>query len=98
MVACGRIATQPARGGFADNGGNFPDLESAGCAIRAIAQITPTISRAIAVLTTTFGLPAAASRRQREHSRLAAPGMSDQGRAALSVCYAPFQPLGVSRG
>jgi hypothetical protein len=47
----------------ADNGGNFPDLESAGWAIRAIAQITPTISRAIPVLTTTFGLPAAASRR-----------------------------------
>jgi hypothetical protein len=35
----------------------------AGWAIRAIAQITPTISRAIAVLTTTFGLPAATSRR-----------------------------------
>ena len=34
-----------------------------GWAIRAIAQTKPTISRAIAVVTTTFGLPAAASRR-----------------------------------
>ena len=32
-------------------------------AIARIAQIKPTISRAIAVVTTTFGLPAAASRR-----------------------------------
>jgi hypothetical protein len=36
---------------------------SAGWAIWTIAQIKPTISRAIAVVTTTFGLPAAASRR-----------------------------------
>ena len=37
----------------------------AGCAwtIRAIAQMKPTISRAIAVVTTTLGLPAAARRR-----------------------------------
>lgn len=34
-----------------------------GCTIRAIAQMKPTISRAIAVVTTTFGLPAAARRR-----------------------------------
>ena len=36
---------------------------SVGWAMRAMAQIKPTISRAIAVVTTTFGLPAAASRR-----------------------------------
>jgi hypothetical protein len=30
--------------------------------MRAIAQMKPTISRAIAVVTTTFGLPEAASR------------------------------------
>jgi hypothetical protein len=34
-----------------------------GCTIRAIAQMKPTISRAIAVITTTLGLPAAARRR-----------------------------------
>ena len=36
---------------------------SSGCATRAIAQMKPTISRAIAVVTTTFGLPVAARRR-----------------------------------
>ena len=41
----------------------------AGWAMRAIAQIKPTISRAIAVVTTTFGLPDAANRRYRAHSR-----------------------------
>jgi len=34
-----------------------------GWAMRPMAQIKPTISRAIAVVTTTFGLPGAASRR-----------------------------------
>ena len=38
-------------------------LSSAGWAIWAMAQMKPTISRAIAVVTTTFGLPAAARRR-----------------------------------
>jgi len=37
--------------------------------MQAIAQMKPTTSRAIAVVTTTFGLPAAVSRRWREHSR-----------------------------
>ena len=41
----------------------------AGCARRAIAQMKPTISRAIAVVTTTFGLPVAARRRYRAHKR-----------------------------
>src|SRR5882762_10248738 len=36
------------------------DQTSAGCARRAIAHMKPTISRAIAVVTTTFGLPVAA--------------------------------------
>ena len=40
-----------------------------GWASRAIAQINPTISRAIMVVTTTFGLPAAAKRRYRAHNR-----------------------------
>jgi hypothetical protein len=35
----------------------------------AIAQIKPTISRAMTVVTTTFGLPDAAKRRYRPHSR-----------------------------
>ena len=45
---------------------------SAGWALRAIAQMKPTISRAIAVVITTFGLPAAARRRYRAHSRTCA--------------------------
>jgi hypothetical protein len=42
-----------------------PDYPIAGfgCTSRAIAQMKPTISQAIAVVTTTFGLPAAARRR-----------------------------------
>jgi hypothetical protein len=40
--------------------------------MRAIAQMKPTISRAIAVVTTTFGLPAAAKRRFRAYSRICA--------------------------
>src|ERR1700722_7186191 len=42
---------------------------SSGCATRAIAQMKPTISRAIAMVTTTFGLPIAARRRYRAHNR-----------------------------
>jgi hypothetical protein len=44
----------------------------AGWAMRAIAQMKPTISRAIAVVTRTFGLPDAANRRYRAHSRTCA--------------------------
>ena len=40
--------------------------------MRAIAQMKPTISRAIAVVTTTFGLPVAARRRYRAHNRTCA--------------------------
>jgi hypothetical protein len=40
-----------------------PGQMISGCAMRAIAQMKPTISRAIAVVTTTFGLPIATSRR-----------------------------------
>jgi hypothetical protein len=36
-----------------------PGQMGSSCAMRAIAQMKPTISRAIAVLTTTFGLPIA---------------------------------------
>src|SRR5262249_6945639 len=43
--------------------GGFDQPWSVGWAMRAIAPIKPTISRAIAVGTTTFGLPAAASPR-----------------------------------
>ena len=46
-----------------------PGQMSSGCARRAIAQMKPTISRAIAVVTTTFGLPVAARRRYRAHKR-----------------------------
>src|SRR3979409_2287725 len=45
------------------------DQTRAGCARRAIAHMKPTISRAIAVVTTTFGLPVAAMRRYRAHKR-----------------------------
>src|SRR4029078_5714269 len=45
---------------------------SSGCATRAIAQMKPTISRAIAVVTTTFGLPIATRRRYRAHNRTCA--------------------------
>src|SRR4029077_19430679 len=48
--------------------GHF-DQARAGCAMRAVAQMKPTISRAIAVVTTTFGLPPAARRRYRAHNR-----------------------------
>ena len=40
--------------------------------MQAIAQMKPTISRAIAVVTTTFGLPVAARRRYRAHNRTCA--------------------------
>jgi len=40
--------------------------------MQAIAQMKPTISRAIAVVTTTFGLPDAARRRYRAHRRTCA--------------------------
>lgn len=43
-----------------DDGGQ---PSSAGCVNRAIAQMKPTISRAIAVVTMTLDLPVAASRR-----------------------------------
>src|SRR5271168_3232 len=46
--------------------------ESLGCAMRAIAQIKPTISRAMAVVTTTFSLPEAVRRRYLAHSRTCA--------------------------
>src|SRR6516162_3510802 len=50
----------------------WPDQAgSGGCAIWAIAQMKPTISRAMAVVTTTFGLPAA-RRRYLAHSRICA--------------------------
>ena len=49
-----------------------PGQMSSGCATRAIAQMKPTISRAIAVVTTTFGLPIAARRRYRAHNRTCA--------------------------
>jgi hypothetical protein len=39
-----------------------------GWAMRAIAQIKPTISRAITVVTTTLGLPAASKRQYRAYS------------------------------
>jgi hypothetical protein len=46
--------------------------ESLGCAMRAFAQMKPTISRAMVVVTTTFGLPEAARRRYLAHSRTCA--------------------------
>lgn len=49
-----------------------PGQMISGCAMRAIAQMKPTISRAIAVVTTTFGLPIAARRRYRAHNRTCA--------------------------
>jgi len=49
-----------------------PSQMSSGCATRAIAQMKPTISRATAVVTTTFGLPAAARCRYRAHNRTCA--------------------------
>jgi hypothetical protein len=42
---------------------NLYPIAGLGCTIRAIAQMKPAIGRAIAVVTTTFGLPAAARRR-----------------------------------
>ena len=49
-----------------------PGQMGSGCAMRAIAQMKPTISRAIAVVTTTFGLPIAERRRYRAHNRTCA--------------------------
>ena len=49
-----------------------PDQTSTGWAMWAIAQMKPTISRAIAVVTTTFGLPDAAKRRYLAQSRTCA--------------------------
>ena len=51
---------------------SMADQMSSGCATRAIAQVKPTSSRAIAVVTTTFGLPIAARRRYRAHNRACA--------------------------
>ena len=54
---------------FRVRGWSALDQTRAGCARRAIAQMKPTISRAIAVVTTTFGLPVAARRRYRAPKR-----------------------------
>lgn len=49
-----------------------PDQTRSGWVARAIAQMKPTISRAMAVVTTTFGLPAAVRRRYLAHRRTCA--------------------------
>jgi hypothetical protein len=58
--------------GLSRQAGRRLDQARAGWVMRAIAQMKPTISRAIAVVTTTLGLPAAARRRYRAHSRTCA--------------------------
>jgi hypothetical protein len=47
----------------------FVPINRSSAVERAMAQMKPAISRAIAVVTTTLGLPAAARRRQRLHNR-----------------------------
>jgi hypothetical protein len=56
-----------------------------------MAQMKPAISRAIAVVTTTFGLPPAARRRQRPHMIKATPRM-----AWIAVATGAIDQVGMS--